>query len=76
MTADLRLRAGLTVLVTVLIFGTAGYVAIESMSVLDAFYMTAITISTVGFGEVSGALTDGGKLFTVGVIIFGMGSAL
>ena len=76
MTADLRLRAGLTVLVTVLIFGTAGYVAIESMSVLDAFYMTAITISTVGFGEVGGALTDGGKLFTVGVIIFGMGSAL
>lgn len=76
MSSDLRLRAGLTVLGTVLILGSIGYVAIEGMSVLDAFYMTAITISTVGFGEVGGDLGSGGKIFTVGVIIFGMGGAL
>ncbi len=32
--------------------GTAGYVLIEGYSVLYAFYMTVITVSTVGFGEV------------------------
>ena len=70
------MRAGVTVLTTVLVIGTVGFVVIESMSALDAFYMTAITISTVGFGEVGGSLSSAGKLFTVGVIIFGMGSAL
>jgi voltage-gated potassium channel len=73
---DLRLRAGLSLLATVLVLGTVGYVAIEGLSVLDAFYMSAITISTVGFAEVGGELSSAGKLFTVGVIIFGMGSAL
>jgi voltage-gated potassium channel len=76
MISDLRLRAGLTVLIAVLIVGTVGFMALEDLSVLDAFYMTAITISTVGFSEVGGDLSSGGKLFTVGVIIFGMGSAL
>ena len=76
MIGDLRLRAGLAVLVAVLVVGTAGYIAIEGMAVIDGFYMTAITISTVGFGEVGGDLSGGGKLFTVGVIIFGMGGAL
>ena len=71
MSSDLRLRAGLSVLGTVLILGTIGYVAIEGMGVLDAFYMTAITVSTVGFGEVGGELGSGGKIFTVGVIILG-----
>lgn len=76
MTIDLRLRAGLTLLGAVLVVGTVGFILIEDMSLIDAFYMTAITITTVGFGEVGGDLTATGKLFTVGVIIFGMGSAL
>lgn len=76
MNVDPRLRAGLAVVVSVLVVATVGYMALEGMSLVDAFYMTAITISTVGFGEVSGHLSDPGKLFTVGVIIFGMGGAL
>ena len=59
-----------------MVIGTIGYMVIEGMSLVDAFYMTAITVSTVGFGEVDGELTSGGKIFTVGVIIFGMGGAL
>ena len=76
MTPDLRLRAGLALLFSVIVVGTGGYVLIEDMAFVDAFYMTAITVSTVGFGEVGGELGDGGKVFTVGVIIFGMGGAL
>lgn len=76
MSSDLRLQAGLAVLGAVLGAGTIGYVFIEDLSVVDGFYMTAITISTVGFGEVGGELSSAGKIFTVGVIIFGMGGAL
>ena len=76
MRPDPRLRVGLSLIGAVLVLGTLGYRAIEDMSAIDAFYMTAITISTVGFGEVGGDLSSQGKLFTVGVIIFGMGGAL
>jgi voltage-gated potassium channel len=36
---------------------------IESFGLVDAFYMTVITVTTVGFGEVQ-PLTDNGKVFT------------
>jgi len=57
------------------VVGAAGYVLIEHMSVLDAFYMSVITISTVGFGEVK-PLSPGGRLFTIGLIVTGVGSAI
>ncbi len=61
MNSDLRLQSGLAVLGAVLVVGTIGYVFIEDLSVVDGFYMTAITISTVGFGEVGGELTSAGR---------------
>lgn len=76
MNLDQRLRAGLVMLGAMLVIGTVGFMIIEDLALLDAFYMTAITITTVGFSEVGGPLTATGKIFTVGVIIFGMGSAL
>jgi voltage-gated potassium channel len=55
--------------------GTAGYYFIEEgWSVLDALYMTAITISTVGFGETH-ALTPEGRIFTVFLLLLGLSSA-
>lgn len=54
--------------------GTAGYMAIEHMAPLDALYMTIITISTVGYGEVT-PLSDGGRIFTMGLIVTGVGTA-
>jgi len=44
----IKLFACLTALV---LFGTAGYVLVEGWSFLDSFFMTVITISTVGYGE-------------------------
>lgn len=41
---------------------------IDDFNFIDALYMTVITVSTVGFGEVK-ILTDGGKLFTSGLIL-------
>ena len=42
--------------------GTVGYMMIEKWEFIDSFYMTIITISTVGFEEV-GELSIYGKLF-------------
>jgi len=55
--------------------GTAGYVLLEHMSMLDALYMTVITISTVGYREVK-PLDSTGKIFTMALILVGVGSAL
>jgi voltage-gated potassium channel len=53
--------------------GTAGYVLIEGWSAWDAFYMTAITITTVGYFEVH-PLSTLGRVFTVFIIFTGVGA--
>jgi len=55
-------------------FGTAGYMTIEHWNFFDSFYMTVITIATVGFGEVH-PLSSAGRIFTVILILFGVGTA-
>jgi voltage-gated potassium channel len=55
--------------------GTLGYMAIEHMAAFDALYMTVITISTVGYAEVR-PLDEGGRIFTMGLIVTGVGTAL
>jgi len=44
---------------------------IEDWRFLDALYMTVITLGTVGFKEVHD-LSDGGKMFTMGLILVGV----
>lgn len=56
----------------VIIFGTAGYRIIEGWPTLDCFYMTMITLTTIGFGEIH-PLSPQGRLFTVLVIFLGFG---
>jgi len=53
-------------------FGTAGYMVIEGWEILDAFYMTVITMGTVGYNEVH-EISKTGRLFTVLLIFFGVG---
>jgi voltage-gated potassium channel len=55
-----------------LIVGTIGYILIEGWSISDALFMTAITLSTVGFGEVK-ELSPIGRIFTVLLIFLGVG---
>ena len=62
-------------LLSLIAVGTFGYVAIEGMSAFDALYMTVTTITTVGFREVQ-PLSAAGRWFTMGLIVFGVGTAL
>lgn len=73
-----RRRAGnvgrsLFILFAVLATGTIGYTLIEhDVSFFDALYMTVITISTVGFGEIEG-ITAASRPLTTFIIVSGIG---
>ena len=67
-----KLRLPLLVLFSIILGGTLGYWFMYPVTVVDAFYMTVIAISTVGFREVF-PLDPGGKLFTVCLILSGLG---
>jgi voltage-gated potassium channel len=70
-----RLLGALAILASLTLLGALGYVWIEGMSFLDAFYMTVITLSTVGYGEVA-PLSDVGRVYTITLILVGLGAAL
>jgi voltage-gated potassium channel len=69
-----RLRLALAILALVISGGTLGYVAIEGWTILDAFFMTIITLSTVGYSEVH-TLSSAGKFLSITVIVSGVGAA-
>lgn len=54
-----------------MIVGLTGYTLIEDFSIVNAFYMTVITLSTVGFGEVQ-HLSPEGKIFTSFFILYNL----
>lgn len=66
-----RLKLSLAVLLLLLTLGTAGYMTVEGWGLLDAAYMTVITLATIGFKEVHD-LSDQGKLFTMALVVFGV----
>jgi voltage-gated potassium channel len=69
-----RLWLGIGLLATVTLVGTIGYV-ILGFGALDALYQTVTTITTVGFREVE-PLDRSGKIFTIVLILAGVGTAL
>lgn len=66
-----RLRISIILLFAVICAGTIGYSVFEDMSVFDAFYMTIITISSVGFSEVK-PLSQVGRIITIIIIVSGI----
>lgn len=67
-----KIKIALAILLTIIIIGTIGFHVIEGWSIVDSFYTAIATLSTVGYGDFSPD-TTAGKLFTVFVIIFGVG---
>jgi voltage-gated potassium channel len=61
--------------VVVIAYGTAGYMLVERFGLLDALFMTVITITTVGYEEVH-HLDAAGQGFTISLIIFGVAGFL
>jgi voltage-gated potassium channel len=69
-----RIRLALLALSLVLMVGTVGYVLL-GFKLLDAIYQTVTTVTTVGFREVQ-PLSSGGQIFTIALILVGVGTAL
>ena len=75
MSARRRLILSVSALACVFVVGSLGYVVLEDgVSFATAAYMTIITISTVGYGE-TWTLDPAGRIWTILVIIFGIGTA-
>lgn len=55
-----------------IIVGTVFYHYVEQFSWIDAYYFSIITLTTVGYGDLS-PQTDVGKLFTTVYILVGVG---
>ena len=60
-------------LISIVGAGTIGYMVIEHWSAWDAFYTSVLTVTTVGYG---GSLSRAGQVFTVLLLIAGVGAAL
>ncbi len=61
-------------LLAIFVVGTLGYAVIEEdWSLFDAFYMTVISLTTVGYGETR-PLTVQGRVFTVFLLLGGVGT--
>ncbi len=73
--ARVRLALAALLLAVLLAIGIVGYILIEGWSLLDAAYMTVTTVTTVGFREVQ-PLSTGGRIFTIFLILFGVGTAI
>lgn len=69
-----RIMLALGMVLGVMLAGTIGYVGL-GFGVLDAVYQTVTTITTVGFREIH-PLDTAGKIFTIVLILAGVGTVL
>lgn len=69
-----RLKVTIGAFLVVQIIGIIGYMLIENLSFFDALYFTVVTVATVGYGDIV-PKTLAGRLFTMALIISGVGMA-
>lgn len=68
-----KILTAIIILLVIVVIGVSGYMLIEHDDFINALYMTIITISTVGFGEIH-QLSTPGKLFTIFLILSSFGT--
>lgn len=75
MNAWRRVQLGLSLVSAVIVLGTVGYVAL-GLDPLDALYQTVTTVTTVGFKEIGGDFDTAKRLYTIVLILVGVGTVL
>ena len=58
-----------------IVSGTGFYALVEGLRLVDAFYFSVVTLTTVGYGDFA-PRTDAGKLFTALYTLVGVGILL
>ena len=72
---DPKSRGVLTLAAGLVMGGALFYRRVEDLSWVDSFYLTIITLTTVGYGDIS-PQTTGGKVFTMAYLLIGIGVLL
>lgn len=75
MLEKVRLRIYLILFVFVLISSTIVFMITEDLSAFDALYYSIVTVSTVGYGDIS-PQSDIGKIMAIVLIVAGVGTFL
>lgn len=70
--SDPLFRSTLALTVVLLASGTAFYTTVERLTPLDALYLSVMTLTTVGYGDVH-PVTAAGKVFTMIYVFVGVG---
>jgi voltage-gated potassium channel len=70
-----RLLIALVAVAVAIAFGAVGFRAIEGWSVLDSLYVSAQTVTTVGYGDLTPA-TRNGRIFSTVFMLGGVGVVL
>lgn len=65
---DSKINTILILVASIMAIGITGYMALSHYSFVDALYMTVITVTTVGFGEIR-PFTEEEKVFTIFLIL-------
>lgn len=65
-------KFALAIVFLLLLIGTGAYHLIEGFSLFDSFYLSVITLTTIGYGDLY-PTTQIGKLFTIFYIFIGIG---
>ncbi|WP_297444880.1 potassium channel protein [Desulfurobacterium sp.] len=71
----MKFRPPLVIALITIMVSTIGYMLISHVRLLKAFYMTILTVTTIGYGEMWN-MTAKGRIFNILVMTFGVGSVM